>query len=69
MTTDDLEYLVDKLKARLFQVENEAIALATENSNLRHEIQRIKDRVTEINSLPWSTDTVDALADFVEDWE
>lgn len=73
MTKDEL---IDRLEdecagyaSRLHRVENENIALATANSELRSEVLRIKNRVREINSLPWSSDTVDALADFVEDWE
>lgn len=66
---NSVERALDDANIRCSRVENENIALATANSELRSEVLRIKNRVREINSLPWSSDTVDALADFVEDWE
>ena len=66
---DNLHREIAMLQTKVFRQEHENIALATANSELRSELMRIKNRVREINSLPWSTDTVDALADFVEDWQ
>lgn len=41
----DLERTIDRLNARLFQVENEAIALATANSDLRSELHDLREAV------------------------
>lgn len=38
-----LELKVNQLQARLFQVENEAIALATANGELRSELHELKE--------------------------
>lgn len=40
-----LELKVEQLQARLFQVESEAVALATANSDLRSELHALREAI------------------------